>query len=172
MSGQAKRSNRYDEQFIRMVRLPQGEWADECEPFPGAVKELTNLITIRLMADALLRHEEGDRSGAIRLAGMARDIAPAARWRVLADLVRQTITHTSPSLIRRLRAFATHFGRGLTGDNTAHVRVGQPRSRHYLLGLVDDLRDDLHRQDPKLGPPVSLEEIADTAGQSARGVSG
>ncbi len=141
----------------------------------GAVKELTNLITIRLMADALLRHEEGDRSGAIRLIVLARDIAPPS-WRELAAAAAQTITHASPSVIRRLRAFAAHLGRGLIGDNTAHVRVGQPRSRHYLSGPLDYLRDDLHQDEPKIGPSASFEGIThpvprlevDDAGRASR----
>lgn len=172
MSGEARRLNRYGEQFVRMARLLQEEWSGDREPFPGAVKELRTLITIRLMADALLRHEEGDRSGAIRLTGLAREIAPASRWGLLVGAARRTIAHTRPSLIRRLRVFATRTGRLLIRDHTPRVRLGQPHSRHYVFGLVDDLRDDLHYQDPKLGPPVSPDEITDARPRSAVAAGG
>jgi|GEM_PF-3490794 len=172
MSGEAKRSNRYGEQFVQMAQLLQDEWSGEREPFSGAVNELTTLITIRLMADALLRHEEGDRSGAILLAGMARDIAPAAGLRVLAGAVRRTIGHSSPSGVRRLRVFATRVGRLLIGEDPPSVKVGRRRSRHYLFGLVDDLRDDLRQHDPKLGPSVSPAEITDASRPPGRAVGG
>ena len=77
------------------------------------------------------------------------------------------ITHTRAFLSHRQRVVAIRTGRLFMRDHTPRVRVGQPRSRHHVIGLVDDLSDDLHRQDPKLGPPVSLGEITDAGPGSA-----
>lgn len=153
MSGEAKRLNRYGKQFVHMARLLQHEWAGEQEPYPGAAGELTSMITMRLIADAVLRHEQADRAGALELAGLAREIAPSPSWRLLVAAVTQAVRHTTPAAIQRSRTLSALLAARLLRKTARRATAGRPR-RHYLLGLLDDLRDDLHPADPAPGAVV------------------
>ena len=169
MSGEAKRLNRYGKQFVNMTRILQAEWAGQGEPYPGAAGELTSMITMRLIADAVLRHEQDDRAGALELATLARDIAPSRRWRFLVAAVTRTIRHTRPGATRRARRVSARLAAAVFLKGRAGTRASRPQ-RHYLLGLLDDLRDDLHPPDPsddaflnEMRPPA-FEDSAEIVG--------
>lgn len=166
MSGEAKRLNRYGKQFVHMAQVLQQEWTGEREPYPGAACELTSMITLRLIADAVLRLERDDRAGALELAALARQLAPSTSWRLLAAAATQTVGHTKPSTARRARTLSARLAATLLRKSARRSSAGRPR-RHYLLGLLDDLRDDLHPTDRAPGAAVvdktRLEAVPDPA---------
>ncbi len=167
MSGEAKRLNSYGKQFVKMARILEAEWARGGEPYPGAAGELRSMITVRLIADAVLRHEQDDGPGALELAGLAREIAPSGRWRILVAAVTRTIGRTTPSATRRARTLAARVAATLFRKSRRGTRAGRPRL-HHLLGLLDDLRDDLHPTAAAPGVPASVETKAEPGVEPAK----
>ncbi len=109
-SAESIRANQWGEEMTRMVRIVQAEWALR-EPFPGARQAIAAGITAEILADAGLRAERGDSTGAISQARRARALAPGWEQRVLAVLGEQGIRMTDVPGLRKARRPLAQIGR-------------------------------------------------------------
>ena len=143
MSVHARRHNLVFEQFPRLARILESEWAGEQAPFPGAARQLAVFLTIRLLAEAYLRREQGESFGSTHLVRLARLIAPAGRWVALVGVADLAIRWSRPGLLRLARSRAVDGGRLVARTQSRQSRQRSFSTRHYLVGLLQELQDEL-----------------------------
>lgn len=119
ITGEAERSVRWADEWIRLGRIVEAEWQAKGPPYPGAARELRAMNALRFVMKSYELHEQGNRAGALRLTGLAGEIAPSRALRTGARVQRMFIRTTTPAAARRFR----HLAAGLV---RRFARPGQP----------------------------------------------
>ena len=99
--------------LLRMVQVLAAEWANGREPVTDAIRKLTAGITNEILADAGLRIEAGDLTGAEVQLRFARAIAPSLRHSLLGLAGNGAVGVLRLPMMAGLRTPITQLGRRL-----------------------------------------------------------
>lgn len=112
LSADSTRANRWGEEMMRMAEILRAEWAGK-EPFPGARRAIAAGVSSEILADAGLRAERGDTTGALVQVGRARAVAPGFKQWMLATIAEEAIRVSDVPGLRLARRPALRVGRRL-----------------------------------------------------------
>ncbi len=110
LTTQLASANLFGIDLVRLVLSVRTAWQGG-EPFPGANRQLATTVVAELLADAARRALQGDRSGAMMQARLARAIAPAIDQVMLASLGAWALRAAGWPVLRRAQRPLLTIGR-------------------------------------------------------------
>jgi glycosyltransferase involved in cell wall biosynthesis len=139
VTGEADRAHRWAPESIRLADTIAADWAAR-EPYPGAIRELRAMNTIRMLIKAYEMAEQGRRSDTRYLSRLARQSAPSWQWAGLARVSRGTLALAPSSVLHQARRLAVRTGTAIAARRRREetFRPGYGDSRRQLSWLLED----------------------------------
>ncbi len=136
ITGDAEWQLAWADDWNKLARIVEEEWRGGHEPYPGALRELSAMNTMRFLIKTCLMVEEGDRGSAVRLAAIARRSARGPGWRLLAGVWSVLLPLLRPGVFRGLRKVMGRWRRPASGRAGAAAQRRSPE--HYLAWAIRD----------------------------------